>query len=104
MLATQGSYESDGGVQYRVTRRLQAAGPHGGDGVQHRATGRDQTAASCENEGGVQYACRNGPPVNGRLSNGIMQGQAQRDVGVDDGQEEGQRLSTEVEISWWTSS
>ena len=55
MLVAQGSHERDGGVQYHVTRRLQAAGPHGGDGVQHRATGRDQTAASRENEGGVQY-------------------------------------------------
>ena len=55
MLVAQLSHESDGGVQYHVTRRLQAAGPHGGDGVQHRATGRDQTAASREKEGGVQY-------------------------------------------------
>ena len=69
MLVAQGSHEGDGGfqypvtrrlqaaggVQYHVTRRLQAAGPHGADGVQHRATGRDQTAASRENEGGVQY-------------------------------------------------
>ena len=54
-LAAQGSHESDGGVQYHVTRRLQAAGSHGGDGVQHRATGRCQTAASRANEGGVQY-------------------------------------------------
>ena len=37
-----------------------------------------------------------GPPVNGGLSNSIGQGQAQRDVGVDE-QEEGQRPSTEVE-------
>ena len=29
-------------------------------------------------------ACRNGPPVNGGLANSIAQGQAQRDVGVDD--------------------
>ena len=43
-----------------------------------------------------RYACRNGAPVNGGLSNGIAQGQAQRDVGVDD-QEERQRPSTEVE-------
>ena len=43
-----------------------------------------------------RYACRNGPPVNGGLSNSIAQGQAQRDVGVDD-QEEGQQPSTEVE-------
>ena len=43
-----------------------------------------------------RYACRNGPPVNGGLSHSIAQGQAQRDVGVD-GQEEGQRPSTEVE-------
>ena len=43
-----------------------------------------------------RYACRNGPPVNGGQSNSIAQGQAQRDVGVDD-QEEGQRPSTEVE-------
>ena len=55
MLAAQGSHGSDSGVQYHVTRPLQAAGPHGGDGVQHRATGRDQTAASRENEGDVQY-------------------------------------------------
>ena len=39
---------------------------------------------------GQRYACSNGPPVNGGLSNSIAQGQAQRDVGVDD-QEEGQR-------------
>ena len=43
-----------------------------------------------------RYACRNGPPVNGGLSNSIAQGQAQRSVGVDD-QEEGQRPSTEVQ-------
>ena len=43
-----------------------------------------------------RYAYRNGPPVNGGLSNSIAQGQAQRDVGVDD-QEEGQRPSTEAE-------
>ena len=43
-----------------------------------------------------RYACRNGPPVNGGLSNSIAQGQAQRDVSVDD-QEEGQRPSKEVE-------
>ena len=43
-----------------------------------------------------KYACRNGPPVNGGLSNSIGQGQAQRHVGVDD-QEEGRRPSTEVE-------
>ena len=55
MLAAQESHASDGGVQYHVTRRLQAAGPHGGDGVQYRATGRDHTAASRKNEGGVQY-------------------------------------------------
>ena len=42
------------------------------------------------------YDCRNGPPIDGGLSNSITQGQAQRDVGVDD-QEEGQRPSTEVE-------
>ena len=43
-----------------------------------------------------RYACRNGPPVNGGLSNSFAQGQAQRDVGMDD-QEDGQRPSTEVE-------
>ena len=42
-----------------------------------------------------RYAYRNGSPVNSGLSNSIAQGQAQRDVGVDD-QEEGQRPSTEV--------
>ena len=34
--------------------------------------------------------------MNGGLANSIVQGQAQRDVGVDD-QEEGQRPSTEVD-------
>ena len=65
MLVAQGSHERDGGVQYHVTRRLQAAGPHGGDGVQHRATERDQTAASRENEGGVQYQAMIQFPVVG---------------------------------------
>ena len=55
MLAAQGSHESDSGVKYHVRRRLQAAGPHGGDGVQYRATGRCQTAESHESEGDVQY-------------------------------------------------
>ena len=55
MLAAQGSHESDSGVQYHVRRRLQATGPHGGDGVQYRATGRDQTAVSRENGGDAQY-------------------------------------------------
>ena len=43
-----------------------------------------------------RYACRNGPPVNGGLSNSIAQGQTQWDVGVDDRDEE-QRPSTEVD-------
>ena len=43
-----------------------------------------------------RYACLNRPPVNGGLSNSIAQGQAQRDVDVND-QEEGQRPSMEVE-------
>ena len=74
MLAAQGSHESDGGVQYHVTRRLQAAGPHGGDGVQHRATGRDQTAASRENESGVQYqAMIRFPAVGPHASEGSVQ-------------------------------
>ena len=50
-----GSHESDSGVQYHVMRRFQAAGPHGGDGEQYRATGRYQTAESHESESGVQY-------------------------------------------------
>ena len=41
------------------------------------------------------YASRNGPPVNGGLSNSNAQGQAQRDVGDDQG--EGQRPSTKIE-------
>ena len=41
-------------------------------------------------------ACRNGPPVNGGPANSIEQGQAQRDVGVND-QEEGQRPLMEVD-------
>ena len=55
VLAAQGSHESDSGVQYHVMRRLQAAGPYGGDGVQYRATGPDQTAESRESKGDVQY-------------------------------------------------
>ena len=54
MLVAQGSHEGDGGLQYHVMRRLQTAGPHGGGGVQHRATGWDRAAASRGNEGGVQ--------------------------------------------------
>ena len=43
-----------------------------------------------------RYACHNRSPVNAGLANNIAQGQAQRDVGVDD-REEQQRPSTEVD-------
>ena len=74
MLAAQGSHESDSGVQYHVMRRLQAAGPHGGDGVQYRATGRYQTAESRESEGDVQYqAMIRFPPAGPHESAGSVQ-------------------------------
>ena len=65
VLAVQGSHDSDSGVQYHVMRRLQAAGPHGGDGVQYRATGRYQTAESRESEGDVQYQAMKRFPAAG---------------------------------------
>ena len=69
MLAAQGSHESDSRVQYHVMRRLQAAGLHGGDGVQYRATGRYQTVESRESEGDVQYqAMRRFPAVGPHAS------------------------------------
>ena len=43
-----------------------------------------------------KYACHNRPPVNAGLANNIAQGQAHRDVGVDN-LEEQQRPSTEVD-------
>ena len=43
-----------------------------------------------------RYACHNGPPVNAGLANNIAQGQAQRDVGVDDRAEQ-QRPTTEID-------
>ena len=42
-----------------------------------------------------RYACHNRPPVNAGLANNIAQGQAQRDVGVDDRAEQ-QRPTTEI--------
>ena len=43
-----------------------------------------------------RYACRSRPPVNAGLANNIAQGQAQRDVGVDDRAEQ-QRPTTEID-------
>ena len=43
-----------------------------------------------------RYACHNRPPVNAGLANNIAQGQAQRDVGVDDRAEQ-QRPTTEID-------
>ena len=43
-----------------------------------------------------RYACHNRPPVNAGLANGIVQGQAQRDVGVDDRAEQ-QRRTMEID-------
>ena len=72
----QQQYErgADGSAEYGATFAQQQPAPR-----PFRSFGWDQ-----------RYACRNGPPVKGGLSNSIAQGKAQRDVGVDD-QEEGQR-------------
>ena len=43
-----------------------------------------------------RYACHSRPPVNAGLANNIAQGQAQRDVGVDDRAEQ-QRPTTEID-------
>ena len=43
-----------------------------------------------------RYACHSRPPVNAGLANKIAQGRAQRDVGVDD-REEQQRSKTEID-------
>ena len=43
-----------------------------------------------------RYACHSRPPVNARLANNFAQGQAQRDVGVDDRAEQ-QRPTTETD-------
>ena len=73
---------ADGSAGYGATFAQQQPSPH-----PFRSFGWDQRYAYC-----------NGPPVNGGLSNSIAQGQAQRDVGVDD-QEEGQRPSTKVKYN-----
>ena len=59
---------ADGSAGYGATFTQQQPAPR-----PFRSFGSDQ-----------RYACRNGPPVNGGLSNSIAWGQAQRDVGVDD--------------------
>ena len=71
---------ANGSVEYGATFAQQQPAP-----CPFRSFGWDQ-----------RYACRNGPPVNGGLSNSIAQRQVLRDVGVDD-HEKGQRPWTEVE-------
>ena len=85
-------YGSNGGPQQQYGRGADGSAGYGAIFTQQQPAPRPFRSFGWDQ----RYACRNGPPVTGGLSKSIAQGQAQRDVGVDD-QEEGQRPSTEVE-------
>ena len=85
-------YGTNEGPQQQYGRGADGSAGYGATFAQHQPAPRPFRSFGW----GQRYACRNRPPVNGGLSNSIAQGQAQRDVGVDD-QDEGQRSSTEVE-------
>ena len=85
-------YGIDEGPQQQYGRGADGSAGYGATFAQQQPASRPFRSFGWD----YRYACRIGPPVNGGLSNSIAQGQAQRDVGVDD-QEEGQRPSTEVE-------